>query len=260
MAAPGGVLERVGQCGDQCDHEDHPKRHRRAADLKLGAEDLQQARVVLDVLAADGLVGGIQEIRRQHDLPHAQRHNEGRQFHVGDQPAVDQAADGADHQAHDDGKLHGQAVGEDHLTHHHRRQHHDRAHAQVDARGQNYQALRGGDDAHDLHLLQDQGHGEGREEALAHQHAEQADRRDQHDQRHKGRVHMQQVLQLADEAFAGVLELGDGLGRVGGGGFKAGGGLGHAVPFTRTVCRPGCVLDQGKRAQAAPPSYVQSGG
>mgnify|MGYP000172741363 CR=1 FL=1 len=40
----------------------------------------EDGRLRLDVLAADRLVLGIEEVRRQNDLPHAKRHNERRQL------------------------------------------------------------------------------------------------------------------------------------------------------------------------------------
>ena len=104
------------------------------------------------------------------------------------------------------------AVAEGELAHHHRREHHDRADREVDAGGQDDERLRGADDADDRDLLQDQRQGEGGEELAAEQHAEEDQRQHQHDQRHEGRVAVQDMLDALDRRPVVVLERGD-LGR-----------------------------------------------
>ena len=65
---------------------------------------------------------------------------------------------------------------------------------QVDAGGQDDQRLRGAENADDGDLLQDQRQRVGRKESPADGDAEDDDRQNQHDQRHRGRCRMQEML------------------------------------------------------------------
>ena len=56
----------------------------------------QLGRVVLRNHGTDRLVARVEEVRRQHDLPHAERDDEGRQLDLGHEQAVDQAEQGRD--------------------------------------------------------------------------------------------------------------------------------------------------------------------
>ena len=85
VAAPGGVVEHVPEDDHQQHHDDDAVGEDRAAEFDLDAEELQQRRLGLDVLGADRLVARNREVGRAVDLPGAQRDDEGRQLHLGDQ-------------------------------------------------------------------------------------------------------------------------------------------------------------------------------
>jgi hypothetical protein len=112
MASPGRLLEHVGEKKHQQHHEDRAIGEDGAAKRNLVAEKLQQRRLVGDVLSANGLVGGIKEIGGQHDLPHAERDDEGRKLHHGDKKAVDKAAECAARDAGGHGQFRRKAVTE----------------------------------------------------------------------------------------------------------------------------------------------------
>ena len=79
----------------------------------------------------------------------------------------------------------------------------------VDAGGQDHQRLRGGEDADDGDLLQDERQRIGGEEALAAGDAEEDDQRHEHDQRHHGRVARAGSAGCRASADWLLLELGD---------------------------------------------------
>ena len=80
VPAPGRVVENVVQHQDEDHHGDGAEREHRAADTETGSEELQYRCLRLDVLRADRLVGRIEEVCRENDLPHAERDDEGRQL------------------------------------------------------------------------------------------------------------------------------------------------------------------------------------
>ncbi|MNE62996.1 hypothetical protein D3C80_1583180 [compost metagenome] len=125
---------------------------------------MQDRRLLGDILGADRLIRGIKEVGRQHDLPHAERDDEGRQAHARDQYAIDETAECANGETTENGKLRRQAIAEGKLPHDDGRQNHDRADRKIDARRQDDQRLRCANDADDRDLLQDEGQREGREE------------------------------------------------------------------------------------------------
>ena len=161
-----------------------PRVNDRAAEFDLVAEELQQRRLGFDVLAADRLVGRIEIFGGDVDLPGAQRHDEGRQLHLGDQPAVDEAAQRATGKAAEDRNGNRDSVAEGELPHDHGGEHHDGADREVDAGGEDDQRLGRADNADDGDLLQDQGQRERIEELAADQNAEYGNRQDEHDERH----------------------------------------------------------------------------
>ncbi len=216
MAAPCGVFQHIGQDHHQEHHEDNTQRENRAANLYLGAQKLEQRRIGGDVLTADGFIGRVKEIGRQNDLPHAQCHNEGRQLHAGDQPAVQRANRRPEGKATGNGNDGRQAVAKSELPHDHGGNHRDGPHAQINARRQDDKGLRRRNDANDLNLLQDQRQGKGREELVAKHRAKDGNRSHQDDQRHQRGRCVQRVVEAADQPAALVLEgcdFGGGIGR-----------------------------------------------
>ena len=209
------MVENVVQHQDEHHHGDGAEREHRAADTETGSEELQYRCLRLDVLRADRLVGRIEEVCRENDLPHAERDDEGRQLDPRDEPAVDEAAGTADREAAQDGNGWRQAVSEGELPHDDGREHHDRADREVDTGSENDKGLRRADDADDRDLLQDQRQCEGREELGAKDDAEADHRRDQHDQRHAGGVGVQGMLDTVQRGGATGVEGGD-IGRAAG--------------------------------------------
>ena len=115
---------------------------------------------------------------------------------VGDERAVEPAAERAAGEADRIASGGGNAVAEGELAHDHRGQDHDGADREIDAGGQDDERLGRADDAGDRHLLQDERQGE--EEFRAHEDAEDSDGEDQDDERHGRRIAMQEVLRLLD--------------------------------------------------------------
>ena len=107
----------IGQDEHQQDHHNHTQSKHGPADLEFGAKKLQQRRLCCDVLTSDRLVRGVQEIGRQHDLPHAQCHNEWGQFHDRHQPAIQRSDRSAKNQATGDSHFDRQAVAKGELPH-----------------------------------------------------------------------------------------------------------------------------------------------
>jgi hypothetical protein len=66
-----------------------------------------------------------------------------------------------------------------------------------------------GHDAHDLHLLQDQGQRERREELAAQQQSKDHDRCKQHDQRNKRRCSMKRMVKPSNQPFLCIVKRGD---------------------------------------------------
>ncbi len=97
----------------------------------------------------------------------------------------------------------GSAVAEGELPHDDRTEHRERADREIDAGGQDHQGLRGGENADDLNLLEDQRQRAGGEEPLPEQQPEQGDRHDENDERHEGRIDVQRVLEPAQQPASG---------------------------------------------------------
>ena len=112
----------------------------------------------------------------------------GGSFTLATSTAVDEAAERADRQGRRGSKWDRHAVAEGELPHDDGGEHHDGADREVDAGGQDDQRLRRADDADDRDLLQDERQRKGGEELAADQHAEDGNREDQHDQRHRRRA------------------------------------------------------------------------
>ncbi|MNY12429.1 hypothetical protein D3C86_1455100 [compost metagenome] len=167
MAAPGGAVQHIPEQGDQQNHGDDAIGEDRVAETDIGAEELQDRRLLGNVLGPDRLIRGIEEVGRKHDLPHAKRDDEGRQAHARNQHAVDEAAKCADGETTENGKLRRKTVTEGKLPHDDGGQNHDRADRKVDARRQDDKRLRGANDADDRNLLQDEGQREGGEKLAA---------------------------------------------------------------------------------------------
>jgi hypothetical protein len=104
-------------------------------------------------LAADRLVAREQEVRGEHGLPAAERHDERRQPAASDEQAVDEADQHAKRQPADDGERRRQPKAKYELAHHDGAEHHDRADREIDAGRQHDERLRRTDDADDGDLL-----------------------------------------------------------------------------------------------------------
>ena len=164
MTAPCGRAQHIGQHQNQSDHQDHTQWEHRAAELQLIAKELQERRVIGDVLTADRLIIRIQVVGRQNDLPHAQRYDERRQLHAADQPAVHSADRCAHGQTTGNSRRRRHAIAEGKLAHDYGTEDRNRANRQVNTCRQNNQGLRRSQNTYDLHLLQDQRQSKGRKE------------------------------------------------------------------------------------------------
>jgi hypothetical protein len=143
------------------------------------------------------------------DAQRAERDNEGRHLEPRHQNPVEITEDGADQEADRKGDKRRNAGVDGQTSHHHRRNDHDDADREIDARRQDYEGLAHADNADDHHLgeygRQIAGGGEPRRvDEDSQQHAEQ-----EQDEGHNSRVGVEETLGTLEEGKTLFVERSD---------------------------------------------------
>ena len=209
VAAIGGAVEDVPDDGRDREHEERAPHDAGAADCDLIAHDLQEPGLLLDVLHADRFALRIVRVERPDDAERAERDDERRHLEPRHQNPVEIAEGGADQETDRKGDKRRNAAVNGQASHHHRRNDHDDADREIDARRQDDEGLADADNADDHHLgeygRQIAGGGEPRRiDEDAQQHAEQ-----EHDERHNSRVGVEETLGPLENGETFFVEGGD---------------------------------------------------
>ena len=214
MAAPRSMVQHIPDDGGQQDQRDTAVSQLCTKRFERFAKPQQRRSLFLDIDISDRFRTRIPQLQGGKHGQCPQRHDEGRQFDISHQHAVDPAHHRPGGHANHDRERNRKAKVDRKVSHDQRRDHQNRADRQVDARGQDHQCLGDGHDPGDCHLLQ-----HGRKRACAQEprcdDTEGKDAEDQNKRRNRRWVIPQERPRDMDQRLVILGKCGDGFVRLG---------------------------------------------